>query len=272
MNTLDVAKLLRVDQGTVERWIRRGLLEAFVVPHNILSDEWQYEITTYHLSKGLGGVHIDSLRELKTVEEVSFWLRVSGTTIRKYIRTRRLNAISLPAKTLYRIPAAWVEECFGLPMSVPLASMAEASRFLEVSQRGGMLQKWIRNGSLQGIHIGDTYAITRSSLAAWKLQWVRSHSSSRKLTKISVRGTEFFLWDSDLRIVLYLAEHKDQWVWRSFLTSLGLSNQLVTESVFRLRQQFHETGFLEEVNRLTEFSHTKRLFLRLTFGLDEISF
>jgi excisionase family DNA binding protein len=56
----EVARILRVDDTTVRRWVKQGALEAVVLPH--VNERQAYRIKRETLEKVLGG---SSLPELK---------------------------------------------------------------------------------------------------------------------------------------------------------------------------------------------------------------
>lgn len=271
MNTEDAARMLSVHVSSIHRWIHDGKLGYREVEHPLIPGAIAFDISEHDIAKALGGIHVGLLRELKTIPQISYWLRSNDVTILEFAKRGQLRVIVLPhipgeAQYLrYRVPRAWVESCFGLSMDIQLASMQEAVAFLGLYPHSNMVRKWIMDGSLQAIPFGDTYRIKRNSLIEWKKTWVRKRPVDRQKRTIVVRGVRVTVWNIDAQVLRFLAERQGTWVWQMHLCqTLGFRQEAVISAKRRLQEQ------LGSHNLFFERNEVRLVFLMVPFNADEI--
>jgi len=103
MTVAEVARLLMVDPTTVRRWIDEDILEVVTLPHRSTRRAYRIHLSTMvdilHLTEG-------EIVDLLTVATLSKELRVDETTVRRWIKNRILEAVSLPhagKREIYRV-------------------------------------------------------------------------------------------------------------------------------------------------------------------------
>ena len=123
-----VARLVRVDETTVRRWIVQQGLEVVTLPHRSVRQAYRIHLSTIvallHL---LEGETIDLL----TVKSVAKQLRVDETTVRRWIKDHVLEAVALPhvgTRVAYRVKRGTLQKLLKEP---PLGSSSQEARAMQ---------------------------------------------------------------------------------------------------------------------------------------------